>query len=85
MIGAMTYCKNFEKVFSNIKYYLLKKGYFIFSHRTDLWEKQGFSKILEKLEDNFKIFHVSKPCNYLPLNKDFKNKIKIRLVILQKL
>ena len=85
MIGAMTYCKNFEKVFSNIKYYLLKKGYFIFSHRTDLWEKQGFSKILEKLEDDFKIYHVSKSCNYLPLHKDFKNKIKIRLVILQKL
>ncbi len=84
MIGAMTYCKNFYKLFSNIQYYLLDNGHFIFSHRIDLWEKQKFDNILEYYQNNFKIKFISRPQIYLPLNNDFKNKIKIRLVLLQK-
>ncbi len=84
MIGAMTYCKNFNKLFLNIKYYLNKKGFFIFSHRIDLWEIQKFDTILENFSKDFKIYFKSRPYNYLPLNKDFKDKIKIRLVLLQK-
>ena len=85
MIGAMTYCKNFEKLFSNIKYYLLKNGYFIFSHRIDLWEKQNFYEILNVHKSDLKIKFISRPHNYLPANKNFSNKIKIRLVLLQKI
>ncbi len=84
MIGAMTYCKNFNKLFTNIKSYLLKDGYFIFSHRIDLWEKQKFDRVLTEVKTDFKIEFISRPQNYLPLNKDFANKIKIRLVLLQK-
>ena len=84
IIGAMTYCKNFDKLFSNVQHYLLNKGHCIFSHRIDLWKKQNFNKILEDLSRDFKINFISKPCNYLPLNEDFQNNIKIRLVLLQK-
>ena len=84
LLGAMTYCSNFDKLFSNIKFYLLKNGHFIFSHRLDLWEKQKFDQILQKYKYNLEIKYISKPQNYLPLNKDFKNKIKIRIVLLQK-
>ena len=84
MIGAMTYCKNFKRFFSNIKYYLLKNGYFVFSHRLDLWEKQNFIEVLNVHKLDFKIKFISRPYNYLPGNKDFANKIKIRLVLLQK-
>ena len=85
MIGAMTYCKNFKKLFSNVKYYLLKNGYFVFSHRIDLWEKQNFYQILNAYKSDLKIKIISRPNNYLPANKDFSNKIKIRLVLLQKI
>ena len=85
LIGAMTYCKNFHELFLNIEYYLINNGYFIFSHRIDLWEKQNFNKILENYKDNFRTKFISRPQNYLPLNRDFKNKIKIRLVLLQKI
>ena len=85
MIGAMTYCKNFDKLFSNIKFYLFKNGHFIFSHRTDLWKKQKFDCILEKHKSDFNVKFISRPQNYLPLNKDFTNKIKIRLVLLEKI
>ena len=85
IIGAMTYCKNFDKLFTNIKYYLSTNGYFIFSHRIDLWKSQKFDDILAQYINIFKICNVSKPYNYLPLNKDFQNKIKIRLVLLKKL
>jgi len=84
MIGAMTYCKNYYKLFSNVKYYLLKKGHFIFSHRIDIWKKNQFDNVLENLEEDFKIKFISRPYNYLPRNNDFKNKIRIRLVLLQK-
>tara|TARA_Y100000996_G_scaffold371843_1_gene320425 strand:- start:120 stop:743 length:624 start_codon:yes stop_codon:yes gene_type:complete len=84
MIGSMTYCKNFDKLFSNVKFALCKKGYFIFSHRIDLWKKQNFDKILLGISKDFKTRFISRPLLYLPLNKDFKNKIKIRLVLLQK-
>ncbi len=85
MIGAMTYCKNFEKLFSNVKYYLSKNGYFVFSHRIDLWEKQNFYEILNAHKSDLEIKIISRPNNYLPANKDFSNKIKIRLVLLQKI
>ena len=85
MIGAMTYCKNFKKLFSNVKYYLSKNGYFVFSHRIDLWEKQNFYEILNEHKSDLKIKFISRPNNYLPANKDFSNKIKIRLVLLQKI
>ena len=84
MIGAMTYCKNHNKLFSYINYYLVQNGHFIFSHRIDLWKKQNFDNILDRHKEDFKIRLISNPQNYLPLNQDFKNKIKIRLVLLQK-
>ena len=74
IIGAMTYCKNPNKLFSNIKFYLKKKGYFIFSHRLDMWEKQGFDNLLISHENDLEVIYISKPCNYLPLNMDYKNK-----------
>ena len=84
MIGAMTYCTNFNKLFSNINYYLSKNGHFIFSHRVDLWEKQNFNNVLNNYKADLKVKFISRPQNYLPLNRDFKNKIKIRLVLLKK-
>ena len=84
MIGAMTYCKNFKRFFSHIKYYLLQNGYFVFSHRLDLWEKQNFIEVLNIHKSDLKIIFISRPYNYLPGNKDFADKIKIRLVLLQK-
>ena len=84
MMGAMTYCRNFNKLFSNINYYLSKNGHFIFSHRIDLWEKQNFNNILNKYKADLKTKFISRPQNYLPLNRDFKNKIKIRIVLLKK-
>lgn len=84
LIGAMTYCKNYNKLFSNISNYLKENGHFIFSHRLDLWKKHKFINVLESFEEDFKIINISRPCNYLPLNKDFTNQIKVRLVLLQK-
>ena len=85
MAGAMTYCKNFDKLFSNVYTYLKKDGYFIFSHRVDLWKRQNFDDVLLSFSKNFNLVHKSNPHHYLPKNKDFKNIIKVRLVLLQKI
>ena len=52
--------------------------------RIDLWKKQDFLSILKKHQKSLKINKISRPLNYLPLNNDFKNKIKIKIVLLQK-
>ena len=84
LIGSMTYCKNFKKLFANINKNIKKKGFVLFTHRVDLWKQQDFFNILKKYQKTFKITKVSRPLNYLPLNRDFKNKIKIKIVLLQK-
>ena len=84
LIGSMTYCKNFDKLFDNINKNIKEKGFALFTHRIDLWEKQDFLSILKKHQKTLKIIKISRPLNYLPLNKDFKSKIKIKIVLLQK-
>ena len=84
LIGSMTYCKNFKKLFANINKNIKKKGFVLFTHRVDLWKEQNFFSILKKHQKTFKITKISRSLNYLPLNKDFKNKIKIKIVLLQK-
>ena len=84
LIGSMTYCKNFDKLFVNINKNIKQKGFVLFTHRIDLWQKQDFLIILKKHQKSLKIIKISRPLNYLPLNKDFKNKIKIKIVLLQK-
>ena len=83
LIGAMTYCKNHKSLFKLVSNYLFKNGYFIFTHRTDLWRDQKFDNVLSCLID-FELVHKSKALNYLPKNKDFGSDIKIRIVLLKK-
>ena len=85
MIGSMTYCKKPKKLFLLINNYLKKNGIFIFSHRIDLWKKQKFDTILNNSNQSFKLIYKSRPLNYLPKNSSFSNKIKIRIVILEKI
>ena len=84
LIGSMTYCKNFDKLFDNVNKNIKEKGFVLFTHRIDLWEKQDFLSILKKYQKTLKIIKISRPLNYLPLNKDFESKIKIKIVLLQK-
>ena len=83
LIGAMTYCDNHQLLFKLVSYYLSKNGYFIFTHRVDLWRELKFDNILEKLTD-FELIYISRPLNYLPKNKDFGSDIKIKIVLLKK-
>ena len=81
MIGSMTYCKKPNVLLSLITNYLKKNGIFIFTHRIDLWEKQGFDSMITKYNKSFTLMLKSRPINYLPNNSSFSNKIKIRIVI----
>ena len=84
LIGAMTYCQNHQSLFKLVSYYLAKNGYFIFTHRVDLWRELKFDDVLKSLID-FELVHKSKSLNYLPKNKDFSSDIKIRIVLLIKI
>ena len=82
-IGAMTYSKDPKKLILDTHNLTKHKGYFIFTHRADLWKKQGFDKLLISLSKKWKVVHVSRPVLYLPNNKDFIDKIKIKIVLLR--
>ena len=84
LIGGMTYCSNYQLLFKHVYNYLKNKGCFIFTHRVDIWEKFNFDEFLKLNEDKFEVIYKSKPLNYLPENKDFGIKIKIRLILLAK-
>ena len=83
LIGAMTYCENHQSLFKLVSYYLAKNGYFIFTHRVDLWGELKFDNVLKSLID-FELIYKSRALNYLPKNKDFGSDIKIRIVLLLK-
>ena len=85
MIGSMTYCKKPNKVFSLIIDYLKKNGIFIFTHRIDLWNKQNFDLIISNFNKSYQLVYKSRPLSYLPKNSSFSNRIKIRIVILEKI
>ena len=84
LIGAMTYCKNHFDFLNNVLLHLKKNGYFIFTQRTDLWIKYDFDNLLSQYSKNFNLVYKSKPLEYLPRNKDFSKKIKMRIVLLKK-
>lgn len=84
-IGAMTYVKNQKELFLNIHDLLSRNGFFIFTHRVDLWQKENFPILLENLSNKFKSIYISMPRLYLPKNKSFVDKIRIRIVLLQKI
>ena len=80
----MTYCANYQLLFKRVYNYLNSRGYFIFTHRIDIWEKFNFDEFLKLNDDKFEIIYKSKPVNYLPKNKDFGTKVRIRIVLLSK-
>ena len=83
LIGAMTYCENHQLLFKVVSQYLTKNGYFIFTHRVDLWKDLKFDDVLKSL-NNFELVYKSRSLNYLPKNKDFGSDIKIRIVLLKR-
>ena len=84
-IGALTYTKDSKKLFSNIYNNTNFNGYFVFTHRVDLWKKSEFSNFLLNLSHMWKEVFISRPILYLPNNSEFTNKIKIKIVLLKKI
>ena len=84
-IGSMTYSKNPQNLILEAYKLTNINGCFIFTHRVDLWKKQNLSLILKNLNNNWKKVFISGPTLYLPKNKDFGDKIKIKIVLLKKI
>ena len=84
-IGAMTYTNNPKKLLKSMHNKLKDSGFLIFTHRVDLIIKQNFIKILEDVSNHWKVYYKSRPILYLPNNKDFKDKIKIKIILLKKI
>ena len=84
-IGSLTYNNNPHKLLLKVSNITKKSGFFIFSHRVDLWQKQNFDKILSDLSNKWQNIFISRKLLYLPKNKDFNNKIKIKIGLLKKI
>ena len=84
-IGAMTYTKKPKKLILNVHKLTNFRGFFIFTHRIDLWKNQNYPKLLDSLSKKWNIIFISRPILYLPQNKFFKDLIKIKIVLLKKI
>ena len=84
-IGSLTYNSNPQKLLLKVSNITKKSGFFIFSHRVDLWQKQNFDKILSDLSNKWQNIYISRKLLYLPKNKEFNNKIKIKIGLLKKI
>ena len=84
-IGSLTYNNSPQKLLLKVNNITKKSGFFIFSHRVDLWQKQNFDKILSDLSNKWQNIFISRKLLYLPKNKDFNNKIKIKIGLLKKI
>ena len=82
-VGSITYCDDFSFLLNELKNITSNGGYFIFTHRNDLWKKQNFLKIINHSKD-WNIFYIGKSIKYLPGNKDFGDKIKMKICILKR-
>jgi len=80
----MTYCRDHKLLFNLVLGYLKKRGYFIFTQRIDLWEKFKFDNLINDFGNLFFLIDKSRSLDYLPKNKEFSKRIKIRIVLLQK-
>jgi len=82
-VGSITYCDDFSFLLNELTNITSNDAYFIFTHRNDLWKKQNFLKIINHSKD-WNIFYIGKSIKYLPGNKDFANKIKMKICILKR-
>ena len=64
LIGAMTYSENPKKLILKIHDLTKPRGFFIFTHRNDLWKKQNFSNLIESLLNKWKKILISRPLLY---------------------
>ena len=46
-IGALTYTRNPQSLFLNIFNVTKTAGYFVFTHRVDLWKKHNYTNMLK--------------------------------------
>ena len=64
-IGSLTYNNNPQKLLLKVNNITKKSGFFIFSHRVDLWQKQNFDKILSDLSNKWQNIFISRKLLYL--------------------
>ena len=65
-IGAMTYCQNPSKLFDEVINLIKKNGFFLFTHREDLWRKDNFTKLIKSKSNLWKKIYISQGIEYLP-------------------
>jgi len=83
-IGAMTYCQNPSKLLDEVINLIQKNGFFLFTHREDLWKKNNFTKLIKSKSKSWKKIYISQGIKYLPKNKEFSNKIKYKFCLIKK-
>lgn len=78
-VGVLTYIDDIEALLSDLCRLVRAGGVIAFTHRTDLWEKQDFSKTIEALDGKglWMTLDVGAPRPYLPGNDDYAQSIEV--------
>ena len=78
-VGVLTYVEDPEALLRDLCRCVRPGGAIMFTHRTDLWEKQAFPDLIDRLERGglWSRAQISAPRQYLPGNEEFSEEIKV--------
>jgi len=82
-IGSLTYFDS-KGILENIFSLTNPKGVIVLSHRSDMYESQGYERYLNN-HSKVKVIKVTKDFPYLPGDPDYGDDIKVKFIILKKL
>ena len=78
-VGVLTYVEDAEALLRDLCRCVRPGGAIMFTHRTDLWERQAFPDLISRLERDglWSWPQISAPRQYLPGNEEFSQEIKV--------
>lgn len=78
-VGVLTYFDDAEPLLSELCRCVRSDGMITFTQRTDLWEKQDFSRVIDALDRKglWSVVEVGAPRPYLPGNDDYGSSIEV--------
>ena len=83
--GVLTYCSDFNALFSEWQRVLKQNGLIIVSHRSDIMKNDEiyFNQMEEK--KYWKKLYRSDPAPYLPNNENYGNSVTVEYYVAQKI
>jgi predicted TPR repeat methyltransferase len=84
-VGVMTYIADPAALLANLCRIIRPSGPFVFTHRDDLWQEQGFDNMIAALTSHglCEVLEITDPKPYIPKHEDFTDRIEVKFALLK--